>query len=737
MAADGGDGTAPKQPEGHHRMLRELADIATRINEENPYLGDRLAVQIRADLAAQDETTSLPERWIVRVELAGQEMRLGNQERGIALYEEALKLLGESADPVPREYYVRNVYEMGVAYMRWGETLNCVERHSSDSCLLPIRGEGVHVDPRASTHAIRYLTEAADRSTPGSREAMRARWLLNIAYMTLGRWPDEVPEHLRIDPSRFESEEPFPRFREIAPQLGLDTFDNAGGAIGEDFDGDGDLDVMVSTSNPAGQMRYYRNEGDGTFVERTVAAGLEGLIGGLNLMPADYDNDGDVDVLSLRGAWWKQRGLHPNSLIRNNGDGTFTDVTFDAGLGEVHYPTQTAGWADYDLDGDLDLYIGNENGNAQRLAKADGLPFAHAPSQLFRNNGDGTFTDVAAVAGVENMEFAKAVIWGDYNNDRYPDLYVSNFGHLNRLYENRGDGTFVDVAEQAGVTRPILSFPVWFWDVNNDGHLDLYVAAYGSDVATVAASYLGLGDTGGGELPYLYLGDGNGRFRDVAREWNVIRPTLPMGNNFGDLDNDGFLDFYLGTGYPSYEGLVPNRMYRNRRGTGFAEITTAGNFGHLQKGHAVVFADFDNDGDQDVYQQMGGAWAGDAYGNSFYLNPGFDHHWIKINLVGVRSNRFGVGVRIRLDLVEDGKRRSIHRRVSSGASFGGNPFRREIGVGSATRIEALEIYWPVSDTTQRFENVDVDQWIEIIEGESDYRRLPLKSFELGGSVSDS
>ena len=731
MSAAAGDGPAPQQPEGHRRMLEMLAQIATRIGEENPYLGDALALRVRADLAAQDETTTVPERWLVRVELAGQEMRLGNEERGIELYEEALQLLGQSKDPVPHKYYLRNVYEMGVAYLRWGETVNCVKRHSSESCLLPIRGDGVHVDQRGSSNAIRYLSEAADKAQPGSHEAMRARWLINLAYMTLGSWPAEVPARFRIDPEVLESDEPMPLFPEIASELGLDSFDNAGGAIGEDFDGDGDLDLMVSTSNPAGQMRFYRNEADGTFVERTKAAGLEGLIGGLNLMPADYDNDGDVDVLVLRGAWWKRRGLHPNSLLRNNGNGTFTDVTFEAGLGEVHYPTQTAAWADYDLDGDLDLYVGNENGEAQRLAREDELPYADAPCQLFRNDGNGTFTDIATAAGVENMHFAKAVIWADYDDDRYPDLYVSNFGHLNRLYHNEGDGTFVDVAKEAGVTLPIVSFPVWFWDVNNDGSLDLYVAAYGSDMATVAASYLGMGDPGGGELPYLYLGDGVGGFRDVTREWNVIRPTLPMGNNFGDLDNDGFLDFYLGTGYPSYEALVPNRMYRNRGGTGFAEVTTAGNFGHLQKGHAVVFADFDNDGDEDVFQQMGGAWAGDAYGNAFYLNPGFGSHWIKLSLVGVHTNRFGLGARIRVDIVEDGKRRSIYRRVSSGATFGGNPFRREIGVGSADVIEAIEIYWPASDTTQRFEGVAVDQWIEATEGESDYRVLPLNAFALG------
>ncbi|MCH7779694.1 MAG: CRTAC1 family protein, partial [Acidobacteria bacterium] len=438
-----------------------------------------------------------------------------------------------------------------------------------------------------------------------------------------------------------------------------------GSAVIDDFDNDGYLDIFTTTFDIRDRIHFFHNQRDGTFLDRTAEAGLAGLYGGINTDQADYNNDGFTDLYVLRGAWMQAMGRHPNSLIRNN--------------------------------------------------------------------GDGTFTDVAAAAGVENMQFAKAVIWGDYDDDRYPDLYVSNFGHLNRLYHNEGDGTFVDVAKQAGVTLPILSFAIWFWDVNNDDALDLFVAAYGSDMASVAASYLGMGDRGGGELPYLYLGDGQGGFRDVAREWNIMRPTLPMGNNFGDLDNDGFLDFYLGTGYPSYEALVPNRMYRNRGGSGFAEVTTAGNFGHLQKGHAVVFADFDNDGDEDVFQQMGGAWAGDAYGNAFYLNPGFGHHWIKLSLVGVRTNRFGLGARIRVDIVEDGQPRSIYRRVSSGASFGGNPFRREIGVGSATVIDAIEIYWPASDTTQRFEDVDVDQWIEVTEGESDYRVLPLHAFTLGGS----
>ena len=157
-----------------------------------------------------------------------------------------------------------------------------------------------------------------------------------------------------------------------------------------------------------------------------------------------------------------------------------------------------------------------------------------------------------------------------------------------------------------------------------------------------------------------------------------------MAGNFGDLDNDGYLDFYLGTGYPDYEALMPNVMYRNRRGTGFADVTSAGGFGHLQKGHGIAFADLDNDGDQDVFEQMGGFLPGDKYFNVAFENPGFGNHWIGVELVGVRSNRSAIGARIRAEVVENGRRRSIYKHVNSGGSFGANPLRQTIGLGEAS-----------------------------------------------------
>ena len=468
-----------------------------------------------------------------------------------------------------------------------------------------------------------------------------------------------------------------PRFANIAPALGLDTFDMCGGAIADDFDNDGYLDIFVSTWDTRGQLRLFRNNRDGTFTERTAEAGLLGLYGGLNLIQADYDNDGHLDLLVLRGAWLETYGRQPNSLIRNNGDGTFTDVTFDTGLGDAHYPSQTAAWGDYDNDGDLDLYVGNE-----------WTPMLAAPSQLFRNNGDGTFTDVAEAAGVANRRRAKSVVWGDYDGDGLADLYVSNLGEKNRLYRNTGQGTFVDEAARLGVAEPNWSFPAWFWDIDNDGLLELYVATYTARIEHLAAS--ALGRPVNIELQRLYRRTDRGGFEDVSERYGLAEPTATMGANFGDLDNDGYLDFYLGTGAPQYQSLMPNLMYRNRDGRGFSNVTYAGGFGHLQKGHAIAFADLDNDGDQDVFEQMGGAFPGDRFGNALYENPGFGNRWITVELRGVRSNRSAIGARIRAVVVDEdgGARRSVYRHVNSGGSFGGNPLRQTLGLGQGVAPRA-------------------------------------------------
>ncbi|MDX1390277.1 MAG: CRTAC1 family protein, partial [Acidobacteriota bacterium] len=369
--------------------------------------------------------------------------------------------------------------------------------------------------------------------------------------------------------------------------------------------------------------------------------------------------------------------------------------------------------------GDLDLYIGNE-------IEAPGTPY---PSQLFRNNGDGTFTDVATMAGVRNDRMAKAVAWGDYDNDGDPDLYVSNIGP-NRLYRNNGDGTFTDVAADAGVTEPAgRSFPAWFFDYDNDGFLDIFVADYGASLTEVALGFLG--QETGRSHPRLYRNLGRGRFRDVSRDVGLTAASLPMGSNYGDLDNDGFLDFYLGVGTPSYESIAPNLMYRNDRGRRFQDVTYSGGFGHLQKGHGVAFGDIDNDGDQDLFEQMGGAYPGDAYPSVLYRNPGHGRAWVTLGLTGVESNRSAFGARVRVSVQTENGPRDIRVVVGTGGSFGGSSVQQEIGLDDAASIREIEIRWPASGRTQVFRDVEPNRFYEVREDRDELVAVERASFTIG------
>jgi hypothetical protein len=238
-------------------------------------------------------------------------------------------------------------------------------------------------------------------------------------------------------------------------------------------------------------------------------------------------------------------------------------------------------------------------------------------------------------------------------------------------------------------------------------------------VTEVARFYVGLPPQA--ETMRLYRNDGRGGFVDVTKVVGLDRVVPTMGANFGDLDNDGFLDFYLGTGAPSYAALMPNVMFRNRDGRSFVDVTTATGTGHLQKGHGVAFADIDGDGDQDVFANIGGFVAGDSYHKVLFENPGHGNDWIRIKLAGVKSNRAALGARVRLEVPgSDGKRRLVYRTVSSGGSFGASPLAQHIGLGKGARIQALEVYWPASNTRQVFKDVPVNQAIEVREGDTQY-----------------
>ena len=703
------------EKESHRKMVALLEEIRAQDLDDNPYQGEGRLRQLEDQLQALPDAAPAQDKISLHFSLGIAELFLGRERRALDHLAAAEGMLAAQRS-VPSHVVNEIHFRLGLAWLRLGETQNCVLNPNADHCILPIRPGGFHTLPEGSRQAIPYFQAVLDNTAAEERLRLSARWLLNIAYMTLGQYPERVPPAHRIPPKTFESQAAFPRWVNVAPALGLDTFSLSGGAVADDFDGDGYLDFFVSTSDLTGQLRFFRNGGDGTFADRTEAANLNGLLGGLNLVQADYDNDGHLDLLVLRGAWFGEHGQHPNSLLRNAGDGTFFDATFAAGLGPDHYPTQTAAWGDYDLDGDLDLYIGNETTET----------FV-APGQLFQNQGDGTFSDVAPAAGVNQYAHAKAVVWGDYDGDRWPDLYVSNLGQPNRLYHNQGDGTFRDVAPATGVVSPRASFPAWFWDFDNDGHLDLFVAAYSATVADIAAAHLG--HPVSVEQARLYRGDGQGGFADVSQDRHLAQPTKPMGANFGDVDHDGFLDVYLGTGDTDYAELMPNVLYWNQAGQRFADVTFASGLGHLQKGHGVVFADVDHDGDVDLFEQMGGAYRGDGFADVLYENPGFGHGWLAVEVVGVESNRSGIGTQLRVDVVEGGQRRSLYRWVGSGGSFGGNPLRQYVGLGSAERVAQLVVFWPQSGSEQVFDEVPVNAIIRVTEGRDQLEILALPSFK--------
>ena len=597
--------------------------------------------------------------------------------------------------------------QLAIAFLRIAEQENCVACQTGESCLFPLKGGGIHNRQDGARAAIDVLQQKLS-SEPSD---LSSRWLLNLAYMAVGEYPARVPSQWLIPESIFASEYDIKRFPNVARERGVEVFGLAGGSILEDFDGDEHLDLVASGWSLDEPVRYFKNRGNGSFDERTEAAGLKGVVGGLNLSHCDYDNDGHPDFLIIRGGWMGDRGAYPPSLLRNRGGGCFEDVTQQAGLLTSH-PGQVGIWGDFDNDGWLDLFLGRED---------DGK--GTHPCQLFHSNRNGTFTDWAPALKLASLGFVKGAAWGDYDNDGFSDLYVSRLGQPNVLYHNdgrQGAGTgpepwrFTDVTARAGVAEPLFSFPTWFFDYDNDGWLDLFVAGFNKvAVGDVAAQYLGLPHKG--EVPRLYHNLRNGTFADVTKEAHLDRVLFTMAANYGDLDNDGFLDFYLGTGAPDLRVLMPNRMFRNAGGKVFQDVTTSGGFGHLQKGHGIAFGDIDRDGDQDIYAVLGGWYTGDGFRNALFLNPGHGNHWITLQLEGVRSNRSAIGARIKLTLPSGSVPPEIHLLAGTGGSFGSSSLAQEIGLGGAASIDSIEITWPVTGKKQVLKSVKVDQFLKVRE----------------------
>ena len=574
---------------------------------------------------------------------------LGDMERAIPQYENAYQIATTKETAAEGQMDE----SLGVAYLHKSEMENGVYRTPGDRCLLPMKPSSAYANKQDSKKAIEYFLKSLEQKP----DDLEVRWLLNVAYMTTGGYPDQVPAKYLIPPKAFESSEDIGRFRDVAVEAGLDSFSMAGGVIVDDFENIGRFDVVTSSFDSCGPMHFFHN----------------------------------------------------------NGDGTFTDVTVASGLGEPT-STQAAVWVDINNDGLLDLFVGNEG----------------QPAQLFLNKGDGTFQDISASAGVNRTMFTKGVAAGDYDNDGFQDLYVSNFSGGNVLFHNNHDNTFTDVTQAAGVPGPGRGFATWFFDYDNDGLPDIFATSYFLSLDETARTYLGLPHNA--TTLKLYKNLGNGTFRDVTTEVGLDKVYMPMGANFGDIDNDGFPDIFLGTGTPSYVTLKPSVLLHNKGGKQFVDVSASSGTAEWHRGHGVAFADLDNRGDEDIIFEVGGATPGDSHALRVFENPGHGNDWISLKLVGTKTNRAAIGARIKVTVENKGQgTRSIYRTVGSGGSFGASPLQQHIGLGKDARILDLEVWWPVSNTRQHFANVEKNQFLEITEFAQQYAKLERKPYRLGGS----
>ena len=487
-----------------------------------------------------------------------------------------------------------------------------------------------------------------------------------------------------------------------------------------DFDGDGFPDIYFVNGrdlyNRGISVRnaLYRNNGDGTFTDVTETAGVPGSGYGVGCVWGDYDNDGFPDL------YVTQYGR--NILYHNNGNGTFTDVTDKAGVGGMEFGAMFhsgATFFDYDRDGRLDLYVGSYvdlgPGSPRYCtfsgAKTSCPPSAYkgTPDILYHNNGDGTFTNVTKAAKIfQPLGKNLAVGAADYDNDGWPDLFVANDGLDAYLYHNERNGTFDEVGVITGMALTaqgsvMAAMCISLGDYDNDGWLDLFITDFQKN------------------SDHLWHNDGKGSFDEVSDRAGITLPTrdvLSFGGGFFDYDNDGWLDLFIANGhvYPEAEQVSPevhfkqiNSLFHNEGNGKFVETTKVAGSGFQTPyvGRGVAFADFDNDGFMDL-----------VVGNNgdppllLHNSGGNGNHFLNFKLLGTKSNRDAMGARVR---VVAGGISQIREIAGGGSYLSQSDLRAHFGLGKATKAETVEIKWP-SGQRQVFHDVDADKFYLIEEG---------------------
>ncbi len=440
----------------------------------------------------------------------------------------------------------------------------------------------------------------------------------------------------------------------------------------------------------------YRNNGDGTFTDVTVQSGLDKCINGFAVIAGDYDNDGYQDLFVTRqGFYYGDCGLY-----HNNGDGTFTNVTEKAGV-QTWGPAYTASFVDYDCDGRLDLYVAFNLGGMFDRSLQNRLFHNNGRRHLHRRHGKGRADSVFTTIGS---------CWGDYNNDGYPDLFLSSGLGRPQLFRNNGDGTFTDVSIAAGITDPIVGTTCFFADYNNDGLLDIVQYSWSDHEDAIYTMKNGHGPEDGSPL-VVYHNNGDGTFTAKTREVGLDGCWGTMSGNYGDVNNDGYIDLLLGNGSPRMERLEPVILLENDHGR-FSNTTFAAGLPFAGKSHGTNCADLFGDGRMSILIASGGGVPGRSADDVGALPEG---------TAGELSERAGTRHpeqsrwQRRAHLAADGELRQM-REVSHGASFGCLPLEQHFGLGKAEAIDSLEVRWP-SGLVQRVEAPPVNETILITEGE--------------------
>jgi len=572
---------------------------------------------------------------------------------------------------------------------------NCAVNRSP--CIYPLPQP--HLDPSLAAEALGYFERAL-----ALEESWTLKWLVHFTETAMGE-----TEELAAFARPTQPVEPMPRLVERAFESGAEAVNLGKGSLVGDLDGDGRLDIVAGEQ--FGPLMSFRNDGDRRFTETSASSGIGAVSAGFMPGIGDVDNDGDLDLYIGRDAFF---GTMENVLLRNDGSGVFSDATAESGLGDPG-ATFVTPFADYDLDGDLDVFVANL-ANPNRIGLAFETLFGKHASTLYRNNGDGTFTDVGEEAGVSCVDSHLGASWGDFDGDGDPDLLNTTYFGLNHLYENLGDGTFRDVAEEKGLREPWSSFSGWFFDYDGDLDLDIFVPSHAPTEAVAKYNVTGVPPLVQFTMR-LYRNEGDGSFTDVTTEAGLQVAASAMGANWGDINGDGWPDFYIATGGPLLNRIEPNMLFVNRGDGSFWNATFETGTGSLQKGHGVSFTDLDGDGRQELHVSMGGAWPVDTWANLLFWNEteyadGERPHFVKVVLRGVKSNSHGVGAKV---IVRTGDR-AILREVGAGGGFGVNPFIAEFGLGRARSIDSIEVLWPGQTSGTVYENLPADVTVLIEEG---------------------